>query len=599
MRCTSAVVGFVIANFLVSGAMIAQSISSPRSCGSAPFVIRNVRVFDGERIAGFTDVYVRDTLISAVGTGMSVPPGTRSCSGEGLTLLPGLIDGHTHINSRTNLAEALLFGVTTELDMFAQVDTIQMLRKSRMTVGGNTYADFRTAGTLVTTAGGHGTQFGFVIPTLQSPDSAQKFVDHRLAEGSNYIKIVYDNGTEWGFVGPMLDSATMSAAISAAKKRKVLSIVHIGSYRGARVALEAGADALGHVFADSMPDPGFGEFVAAHNAFVITTLTPIGQLSTDSTWGIDHMLRDSSVMSKLDPGQDSSLGERLSPPAKAHMQIAKAVVGQLRAAHVRIIAGSDSPAPGTAHGITLHLELRNMVRAGFSPIEALRAATSVPAQIFGLTDRGRIAPGLRSDLLLVEGDPTREINATFRIAAVWKRGRLVDRSHAPLPQTLARATTLPVANVLGGFDRSVSVAGMTATNRFNDPEWRPIGSTSLSASPDGAQGSTSALRVNGGKSGGVEFRPLKKIMSPPPFYGFSGVEFWTRGDPGTYSIALELFDGTVTRGRVFTPTSDWTPQKFAFTDFGVTAPGTVVALRFKPVSSTGVFRFDLDQVRLW
>jgi imidazolonepropionase-like amidohydrolase len=599
MRTTSAV-GLVLTGiFLLSGVAAPQSASRGIACGNAPFVIRDVRIFDGEKMLGSADVYVGDTLISAVGKDISVPAGTRSCAATGFTLMPGLIDGHTHINDRTNLAEALLFGVTTELDMFAQVDTIQALRKSGVTAGGNTFADFRTAGTLVTTAGGHGTQFGFTIPTLQSPDSAQQFVDHRLAEGSNYIKVVYDNGTEWGFVGPMLDSATMSAAIAAAKKRGVLSIVHIGSYRGARVALEAGADALGHVFADSMPDPGFGEFVAAHNAFVITTLTPIGQLSTDSTWGMDRMLHDSSVMSKLDPGQDSSLGERLTPPARAHMQIAKAVVEQLRAAHVRVIAGSDSPAPGTAHGITLHLELRNMVRAGFTSLEALRAATSVPAQIFGLTDRGRIAPGLRSDLVLIDGDPISDINATFRIAGVWKRGRLVDRTHSPLQATLARATSLPVANVLGGFDRAVSVSGMVATNRVKDPEWRPIGTTSLSTSPDGAQGSMHALRVEGGKKGGVEFRPLKKIMAPPPFYGFTGVEFWTRGDRQAYTVTLELYDGTVTRSQVFTATTHWSAYKLAFTDFGVTAPGKVVAIRFTRVNSTDSFSFDLDQVRLW
>ncbi len=568
-------------------------------CGNAPFVIRNVRLFDGERVHPSTDVYVRDTLIAAIGARLEVPSGTRSCDASGFTLLPGLIDGHTHINDRTNLAEALVFGVTTELDMFAQVDTIQALRKSGITRTGNTFADFRTAGTLVTTAGGHGTQFGFPIPTLQSPDSAQKFIDHRLAEGSDYIKIVYDNGTEWGFRGPMLDSATMAAAITAARHRGVLSIVHIGSYRGATIALEAGANAIAHVFADSMPDAGFGAFVAAHHAFVISTLTPIGQLSTDSTWGLDRMLHDSSVLGKLDPGQDSSLSERLSPPAKAHMQIAKSVVQQLRAANVPVIAGSDSPAPGTAHGITLHLELRNMVRAGFTPMEALRAATSVPAEIFGLTDRGRVKPGLRSDLLLIEGDPTTDINVTFSIAGVWKRGRLVNRTRIPRRMTLARATTLLIGNVLGGFDRLMSVRGYIGPNTIKDPEWKPLTATRLTVTPDGAQGSTHALRVQGGAGGGVEFRPLKKIMSPPPFYGFKGFKFWTRGDKGSYSVVLDMYDGTTTRPRMFSTQADWTEIRMAFAELGIAAPGKIVAVRFTSSRSGAQFSFDLDQVRLW
>ena len=598
MRPIGSVQIAALALCLLPGSALTQSHPGLRGCGSAPFIVRNVRLFDGRDIIASTDVYVRDTLITAVGPDLPVPSRTKSCDGSGYTLLPGLIDGHTHINDRTNLAEALLFGVTTELDMFAQVDTIQALRKSGVTRGGNTFADFRTAGTLVTTAGGHGTQFGFTIPTLQSPDSAQQFVDHRLAEGSNYIKIVYDNGSEWGFIGPMLDSATMAAAIAAAKKRGVLSIVHIGSHRGAVTALEAGASALAHVFADSMPDAGFGEMVAAHHAFVITTLTPIGQLSTDSTWGMDQMLHDSTVLAKLDPGQDSSLDERLSPPAKAHMQIAKAVVQQLRAANVPMIAGSDSPAPGTAHGITLHLELHNMVRAGFTPIEALRSATSVPAKIFGLNDRGNVKPGLRSDLLLVEGDPTANINATFRIAGVWKRGRLVDRTHAPLPITLARTTTLPVANVMGGFDQSASASGFIES-RVRDPEWRALRGTRLTLTAQGADGSAHGLRVQGNNGGGVEFRPLKKIMSPPPFYGFKGFEFWATGDGSSYAISLEMYDGTTTRKLAFTPTAQWAAVRMTFADFGIIEPGKVVAIRFTPATSLGEFRFDLDQVRLW
>ena len=81
----------------------------------------------------------------------------------------------------------------------------------------------------------------------------------------------------------------------------------------------------------------------------------------------------------------------------------------------------------------MHRELELMVEAGMSPVDALRAATSVPARVFGLNDRGRIAPGLRADLLLVEGDPTKDIVATRNIAGIWKQGVRFDRElHRPL-----------------------------------------------------------------------------------------------------------------------------------------------------------------------
>ena len=75
-----------------------------------------------------------------------------------------------------------------------------------------------------------------------------------------------------------------------------------------------------------------------------------------------------------------------------------------------------------AHGASLHQELQLLVAAGLKPIEALRVATSTPARRFGLNDRGRIVTGARADLLLVDGDPTANINETLSIRAVWRRG---------------------------------------------------------------------------------------------------------------------------------------------------------------------------------
>jgi imidazolonepropionase-like amidohydrolase len=104
-----------------------------------------------------------------------------------------------------------------------------------------------------------------------------------------------------------------------------------------------------------------------------------------------------------------------------------ASVARLREGDVPVLAGSDAPNPGTAHGISLHRELELLVRAGLSPLEALRAATSAPARAFRLSDRGRIAVGLRADLVLVDGDLTTDILATRVIRTVWKLGRAVDR----------------------------------------------------------------------------------------------------------------------------------------------------------------------------
>ncbi len=98
-------------------------------------------------------------------------------------------------------------------------------------------------------------------------------------------------------------------------------------------------------------------------------------------------------------------------------------VAALHRAGVPIMLGTDAnQAPGVPanvpYGESAHRELELLVQAGLTPAEALRAATAVTADRFGLPDRGRIAPGLRADLLLVDGDPMADITATRVIRAV-------------------------------------------------------------------------------------------------------------------------------------------------------------------------------------
>lgn len=80
---------------------------------------------------------------------------------------------------------------------------------------------------------------------------------------------------------------------------------------------------------------------------------------------------------------------------------------------------------GLAHGASVHHELQYLVQAGLTPVQALRTATATPARRFGLTDRGRIAEGMRADLLLVGGDPTTTIADTLTLQSVWRRGSRV------------------------------------------------------------------------------------------------------------------------------------------------------------------------------
>lgn len=412
----------------------------PAAPAPAPgFVVQDVRLFDGERVTERATVVVREGRIAAAGPGVPAPPGLPMVDGRGRTLLPGLIDAHVHTWGNA-LAETLNFGVTTVLDMFSDPAPAQDLRRTRDALAPRAHADLYSAGWLATARGGHGTQFGLPVPTLATPAEAPAWVDARLAEGSDYIKIVYEprDASGLGPPFPSLDRDTMAALVAATQARGRRAVVHVSRLQPAREALAAGADGLVHVHVDREADAELVRLARARGAFVTPTLAVIAGLDpTPPAHPGDlrepqRFAADPAVRPFLTPDQRRHVeGEPSTRLVMFRLQTALASVRALHEGGVEILAGSDAPNPGTAHGASLHHELELLVRAGLTPAQALRAATEAPARRFGLADRGRIAPGRRADLLLVAGDPTVDIRATRAIERIWKNGAEVPRRRYP------------------------------------------------------------------------------------------------------------------------------------------------------------------------
>jgi imidazolonepropionase-like amidohydrolase len=162
--------------------------------------------------------------------------------------------------------------------------------------------------------------------------------------------------------------------------------------------------------------------------FVVPTAAVIsnvaGANSTASLVGDPHFV---SMLTKSDiEGLQKTFPNRTGN--KTTWDKLKYNIKTMAEAGVPILAGTDAPNPGTIHGASLHHELELLVQAGLTTTQALAAATSQPAQHFKLDDRGRVAVGLRADLLLVSGNPLDDIRQTREIAGVWKAGRAIDRS---------------------------------------------------------------------------------------------------------------------------------------------------------------------------
>ncbi len=397
------------------------------STASRLTVIRDARIFDGTTVHPRGSVIVRDGLIAEMGDAVTAPPDAEVIDGTGRTLLPGLIDAHTHVTAGS-LEQALMFGVTTALDMFADPQLAAGL-KTRAAAG-DQLADLRSAGTCATAPGGHPTglvQRGLYPPfrTVAGPGDAETFLAGLVAQGSDHIKIIIDDGQALGYPRPTLTSDAVNALVGAARQHGKLAIAHALDHDAVRLAADAGVNGLAHLPVDAAPTPELAARIADTGMFVISTL-----VAAEAICGHGHgpdTAADPRFAPHLDQASRMMLtmaGGNFPLGPGAHVE-STAPAASLRALHDRgvpILAGTDAGTLGVAHGASLHRELHLLVQAGLSPAQALTAATATPADRFGLGDRGRIAPGLAADLLLVDGDPTTDITATASIHAIWRRG---------------------------------------------------------------------------------------------------------------------------------------------------------------------------------
>lgn len=573
-------------------------------------VIRNARIFDGAQLLPASDLWMEEGRIKAMGTKLDVPAGLASMDATGDTLLPGLIDAHTHAYQPDHLRAALIFGVTTELDMFTSVEFAQRIKGEEADGGDTDMADLRSAEILVMVPGGHGTEYGLKIPTISGPAEAQEFVDARIAEGSDYIKIILDNGSAYGVHIPTISKETMAAVIAAAHKRGKMAVVHIGSAQGAHEAIEAGADGLMHTFTDAAPDPHWGEFVAAHHAFVVPTLS-VNESITGTPSGAS-LVKDPRMGAYIMPMAATNLN-RGFPRITVKLDFANALesVRLMHASGVPILAGSDAPNPGTAHGASMHRELELLVKAGLTPTEALAAATSVPAKTFHLEDRGVIAAGKRADLLLVKGDPTQDITATRDIVAVWKVGVQDDREtwRGRAEKLRVAASTPPAgskADLVSDFEgaqptTTYGAGWLVSTDSL-------AGGKSVAVAhvvPGGAHGSKGALQISGTVDGGLPyawagsmFFPGATPMAVANLSAKKTIRFWAKGDGKTYRVMVFTQSaGRMGATQTFEAGGDWKEFSMPLAEFQ-TDGHDMMGLLFTGGPAGGAFSFEIDDVRI-
>ena len=355
----------------------------------AKVIITNAIVFDGHALQEKATVTIENGLISSINSSADTSNATI-VDGRGQTLLPGLIDAHVHLNNDTEKAAVLLSqlakaGVTTALDMGHFSGAV---RNSLTNYPG--IAELYIAGNFATATGSlHSRMTKATL--IDSPESAVQFVEDRVAEGADYIKIVAD------VPGPSQE--VIDTLVREARRHGKLTVAHAATLKAFPMAQKGKVDIITHVPMDLPLDEASVRLMKDEGRASVPTL----------------VMAETVVNAKMFPG--------------LIYETAKKSVAELHKAGVPIMAGTGANQTAMAsvkHGESLHQELKLLVDAGLSTEEALKSCTSLPAKWFRLENRGEIAVGKRADLVLVDGNPLEDITATGKVKRVWIAGKEVE-----------------------------------------------------------------------------------------------------------------------------------------------------------------------------
>jgi len=337
----------------------------------------------------------------------------------------------------------------------------------------------------------------------------------------------------------------------------------------------------------------------ANNIFIVPTLAVIASVDADSSIA-ELGAQQARFLSPMQTQTSTArFGEARSGFA---LEVALKNVEAFYKAGVPILAGSDAPNPGTAHGLSLHHEMLLLTRAGLSPAEALSAATSLPAEIFGLNKRGKLETGARADLLLIKGNPLETIDATLDITHIIKNGYILDRNIAE-----TRAGEVVSGDILGDFETGItSLEGLSWTET-TDAVAGGASTARLSRIEGGAQGSAYALKIDASVKRGFLFPwagtsiGLSQTSSTGPIdiSGYAKVSFDMKATPGTYRImGFSAGAQGIPPTQTVESTADWQTFTLEIADFTGLQADNLFALAFVAGLDLGDSTIYIDNVKL-
>jgi imidazolonepropionase-like amidohydrolase len=400
-----------------------------RASDPVSIVLKPAGVFDGVdgKVHTGWQVLVTGDKIVAVGPDLPVPAGARTIALAGDTLMPGMIEGHSHLflhpynetswddqvlheplalrtaRAVANAKATLLAGFTSERDLGTEgagyADVGLKAAIDQGIVPGPRLSVATRAIVALGAYGPKGFEPGLVIPQgaeeVSGVEQIVAAVRRQIAAGADWIKLYADYRWRPGEESrATLSLAEMTAAVAAAHDAGRPVAVHAATAEGIRRAVAAGVDTIEHGYGGTQEI--FASMAAKHIA-LCPTLAASDATSRYRGWNGNE-------------------------PAPAAVELNRKSFRLAMAAGVPICMGGDVGV--FAHGNNAR-EMELLVAAGMSPAQALIAATWGNARWLHLSDRlGAVKPGLLADLIAVDGDPTVDVRAVRRIRLVMKGGRI-------------------------------------------------------------------------------------------------------------------------------------------------------------------------------
>jgi imidazolonepropionase-like amidohydrolase len=391
-----------------------------------------VKAFVGARIIDGTGkpaietgtLLIRDGRVEALGPEVKIPAGAERIDAMGKTIIPGLINGHGHVNNPDQLGMYLRDGITTILSLGGEHEF--GLRDLCRSAPPGTMPRLYVAGPVEDSSALPG------AIAVKTPEEARRTVDELITHRPDIVKIRVDD-----FLGgrPKMSPAVYQAVIAEAHKNRFRTAAHIVLLEDALGVLRAGVDYIAHSVRDRDVDDEFIQLMKKRDISYCPTLTR--ELSafvyseTPPFFSDPFFLKeaDRAEMAKMeDPKrQETVRNDKSALWYKDHLEVAMRNLKKISDSGVGIAMGTDSGGgPGRFQGYFEHLELQYEVNAGLTPMQALVSASSGAAKALKLADQvGTLEKGKWADFLVLNANPLDDIKNTRSIDSVWLAGRRV------------------------------------------------------------------------------------------------------------------------------------------------------------------------------